>query len=87
MFYCVYTLPSCGLTFLPCTHVHVIFIFKETKSCTDIDGSCMLMNLQSRREGVQSDKMISAVPHYSIKSVCIKTVMVAALINYNANIV
>ena len=45
-------------------HAHVILIIRETKSCIDIDGSCMLMNLQSRREGVQNDKMISVVPQY-----------------------
>ena len=32
-------------------HVHVIYTFK---SCIDIDGSCMLLNLYSRKGWVQS---------------------------------
>ena len=47
-----------------CMHM-VILIIRETKSCIDIDGSCMLINLQSRREGVQNDRMISVVPQYA----------------------
>ena len=73
VFYRVYKtlyITACGLTWLLCTllaslNAHVIFIIKETKSCIDIDGSCMLMNLQLRREGLQNDKMISVVPQYA----------------------
>ena len=53
-------IPACVLTRMLFTifaslHAHVI---RETKSCIYIDGSWMLMNLQSRREGVQNDKMM-----------------------------
>ena len=36
---------------------------------------------------MQNDKMISVYRNMRIKSVCIKTAIVAALINYNANVV
>ena len=49
---CAYYLAASVARCFANLHAHVIFITKETKSCIDIDGLCMLINLQLRREGV-----------------------------------
>ena len=48
-------------------YMQCFLFFKETKSCIDIDGSCMLMNLQPRREGVESDKCSAALVHSCVQ--------------------